>query len=592
MTGHLSPSGERGRSTPPEWLQLGAALGELVNEWAGRSDIVTRIGPNAGASYAACWIPAIAEVEVNTAMAFGEKVTAMHVGDLSDPRDQYEQPVAMGATLHESMHARHTLWPLDFDFQDRRVADLTEWFEESRIEARGVKRYPRYRSWLRASALKLALGDMTDEDEERASASHAMLLSRLTLLSLARVDAGVLEERDVERVRRLVAGVFGEPLLEKLREVWVAAHAHVADADPEPLADLAREWLRLLKEAGHDTEPTVVEITVTREQLDELLKELGEAADATEIGAHVEAGQEVVRQARERAAAAARERQSERAEARKERDKAFGASMEWMPTHASKSRLVKRRPPTPAERGAAVVLARELDKARYRDREKRVANSVMPPGRIRSAAAMQADAVTSMGGVARAQPFRQARRRMVEDPTLRIGVMVDISGSMSKAMEPMAAAAWILSEAGRRIQARVAMVYFGNDCFPVLRAGQHLSEVQVWSASDSVEKFNRGFLALEGELQLLDSSGARLLVVVSDLIHSTDEKAAELRWMSRCRDAGVGVMVLPYEARGSVSHRRHAVTAGAQVVEHPEGPVTGALEIGRAARRALERASA
>ena len=77
-------------------------------------------------------------------------------------------------------------------------------------------------------------------------------------------------------------------------------------------------------------------------------------------------------------------------------------------------------------------------------------------------------------------PFRKKVRKQTDEPTLTVGVMVDISGSMSSAMEPMASTAWIMSEAVRRVQGKTAMVYYGNEVFTTLKPGQHLGDVKVW----------------------------------------------------------------------------------------------------------------
>ena len=46
--GHLKFSETRAERTPAEWLPIGARIGNLVNDWAGRSDIVAYVGPGAG----------------------------------------------------------------------------------------------------------------------------------------------------------------------------------------------------------------------------------------------------------------------------------------------------------------------------------------------------------------------------------------------------------------------------------------------------------------------------------------------------------------------------------------------------------------
>jgi hypothetical protein len=163
--------------------------------------------------------------------------------------------------------------------------------------------------------------------------------------------------------------------------------------------------------------------------------------------------------------------------------------------------------------------------------------------------------------------------------------MVDISGSMSSAMQPMAATAWVMSEAVRRVQGKAAMVYYGQDVFPTLKPGQHLTEVNVYSAPDGTEKFNKAFKALDGALNLLHGRGARLLVVVSDGCYTEDELAKAEHWMRRCHETGVAVLWLPFDS----SRYAARITRGtdAVILEGDLDPAKAAVEIGKAAAGAL-----
>jgi hypothetical protein len=131
-----------------------------------------------------------------------------------------------------------------------------------------------------------------------------------------------------------------------------------------------------------------------------------------------------------------------------------------------------------------------MDKAKYRDRDATEISSVLPPGRLRTRSAVQAAAARSRGVLAPQEMWRRTVHKQTDDPTLSVGVMVDISGSMGSAMEPMASAAWIMSEAVRRVQGRAAMVYYGADVFATLKPGQHLTDVNVYNAPDGTEVFD------------------------------------------------------------------------------------------------------
>lgn len=610
MPVHIKHSTTRAEATPTEWLGVGRSIGELVNACALRHDVIAYVGPGAGQGSAACYNPVLAEVEVDVEQAFGKGVTPEQVGDLSDRSRQYEFPRATGAILHEAFHARFSLW----DFA-RASADLDEdelaalmLLEETRIEASGIRAMPDALLFLRASALEIAIGDAEEKFAEGSDVRGAMMLVALVH---GRVEAGVLDRAEVGTLLDLVDAVLGADVTERLVDILRRAQAHDRHADAVPLYDLAREWVavgrKAMEDAGEDPDAhrrgAAMMIAGAGEEGEEgeggpassafarrVLEALADAADDVAIANHgalvdQQEGEDWKREAKHRAKDAKR-----RQEAKNVADEVFGGSstaeVGASPTHAD---IRETRMPRPAERSAAVVIAEMLERARYRDRDATEVVSAIPPGRLRTRALVQGAALRSRGVVAAVEPWRRTVRRMVDDPTITVGVMVDISGSMHSAMEPMATTAWVMSEAARRVQGRCAMVYFGNDVFPTLRVGQHLPEVTVYQARDNTEKFHKAFTALDGELNLLDGTGARLLVVVSDAHYTGEETRRATEAVRACADAGVAVLWLPFRNDAQAL----MVSGGlAEVVGTPLGPEDAAGEIGRAAAKALERAGA
>jgi hypothetical protein len=198
---------------------------------------------------------------------------------------------------------------------------------------------------------------------------------------------------------------------------------------------------------------------------------------------------------------------------------------------------------------------------------------------------VQGAALRERGVFTPVEAFRKTVRKHTEDPTLTVGVMVDISGSMSSAMNPMATTAWVMSEAVKRVQGKCAMVYFGNDVFPTLKAGQSLDEVVVYTAHDGTEKFDKAFQALDGSLDLLYGSGARLLVVVSDGCFTGNESRKAQEWVKRCEEAGVAILWLPFDNGHSAQYllRNSRVKPLTGVLD----PSVAAREIGNACAKAL-----
>jgi hypothetical protein len=253
----------------------------------------------------------------------------------------------------------------------------------------------------------------------------------------------------------------------------------------------------------------------------------------------------------------------------------------------SESRLIEMRPPHTTEKVAAVKVARMLEKAKYRERDITTVRSETPAGRLRSRAIVQREALKAKGvrGV-KVEPFERKVRRQTEEPKLTVGVMVDISGSMGSAMQPMATTAYVMAEAAQRVQAKTAMVYYGNSVFPTLGVGEKASLVKTYSAPDGTELFDEAFKAIDGELDLLYGSGARLLVIVSDGCYTRTETLAAQRWLKRCNDEGVAVVWLPFDEGSSA---RFLAGERGTVVAGKLSPTEAATQIGQACADALTR---
>lgn len=591
----------RAEATPSEWLSVGAQVGQIANEWAGRSDLVAYVGPGAGGAAPACYTPATAEVEVNVDIAFGRGATPEDIGDLRERDTQFMWPKAAGAIFHEALHARFSQWDMEAAFNALTPAEFRALIllEEGRIEGTGIRMMPENAGFLRSCALEIVLADIA---EEPITGSDTRAAAQLASLTMARVDAGVLEESDISLLSQAITEKIGEPRLRQLRDCWLAAQAYDRHHDITGLYDVAREWVRIVEEAsdenGEASDGGSDDVGMgtssesgsgsSSEFIESILDALSEAADNAAIGSFEQLSeqQEIEDWKKE-----ASDRVSDAKQEKDHRDVAqdvFGKGTGPMPEMSTRSRLMEKRQPTGPERAAAVKVAAMLEKAKYRDRDEVEIRSIVPPGRLRTRAMVQGAALKSKGIMTQTEPWRRTVRKHVDDPTLTIGVMVDISGSMGTAMNPMATTAWVMSEAVRRVQGRAAMVYYGQDVFPTLKPGQHLSEVNVYSASDGTEKFDKAFKALDGSLNLLHGSGARLLVVVSDGCYTGPEVQAARKWVDACQRAGVGVLWLPFD---SDSNGRDAkrITSGtsAIVLTGTMDPTAVASEIGTAAARAL-----
>lgn len=599
--GHIKyRSKTRAESTQPEWFGVGSQIGQLANILSGRSDLIAYVGPGAGGVAPACYTPATAEVEINVDIAFGKGATAADIGDLRERDTQFMWPKATGAIFHEALHARFSNWNIEKAAEDLSQAEFTALLllEEGRIEAGGVRLMPENAGFLRACALELVLADLA---EDGADASDTRMAARLAALSLARIDAGVLEPSDCEALEASISSKLGEDSLTKLRQIWLAAQMYERHYDATGMYDLAREWVRIVDEVAKENgdpeegegQPGGMSTAGGESGASEFLKDaldaLKEAAGSATIGAFEQLSdqqeiEEWKQQAQDRASEAKQDKEHQGIA-----QDVFGKGTGPMPESGTRSRLLSSREATGPERSAAVKVAQMLEKAKYRERDEVEIQSMLPPGRLRTRALVQGAALKSKGIMTQTEPWRRTARKHTDDPTLTIGVMVDISGSMGDAMQPMATTAWVMSEAVRRVQGKAAMVYYGQDVFPTLKPGQHLKQVDVYTAPDGTEKFDKAFKALDGGMNLLHGTGARLLVVVSDGCYTGDERRAASRWVSECERNGVGVLWLTFDSGNDV----RAITrgTGAVVLTDIRQPELVAMEIGSAAARALTTAN-
>ncbi len=588
--GHYKIEATRAEATPVEWLGVGRQIGELANLWAMRSDIVAYVGSGAGGASPACFIPASAEVEVNVEVAFGYGVEPEDI-DLTTRSGRYEFPKAVGAIYHEACHARYSLWDIA-QAKDTLASDEFEalmLLEESRIEALGLKAMPRMKSFLRSSALEIVVADSA---ENFAKMSTTKAAGTLVGLVYARVDAGILVLEDVRELTNLLDEHLGLDVIVKLREIAQDAQEHTDTTNFERMYELAREWAAVLREvaeekgesSSEDGEGNEGDESMS-EMVRELLDTLSDVADNTAVSANDALEDAENKEKYEEVVTERETKAKEIKEAMDTTSKVFSKSTGEGQFGSSTSRLRESRAPLPAERSAAVRVATLLDKAKYRERDITTVRSETPAGRLRSRAIVQREALKAKGILgAKVQPFERKVRKHTEEPTLTVGVMVDISGSMGEAMAPMATTAYVMSAAAQRVQAKTAMVYYGNDVFPTLRVGERMTEVKTYSASDGTELFDKAFKALDGSLNLLYGSGARLLVIVSDGIYTTAESAKAQRWMKRCAEEGVAVVWLPFDHGFSAS----VLTKGyGTVLAGAFSPTEAATKIGQACADAL-----
>ncbi len=585
--------------TTSDWLRVGSEIAKVANTWANRDDLVVFVGEGATEGEApALFKPEIAEIEIDVEKAFGFGVTPKHIEDFTSIQCRYEFPRATGAVLHEAFHARFSRWSMPKAFEELKSDEYEALMllEEGRIEALGLKLDANYKLFLRASAFELALGDLSED-----ALNHLNVANSTKLMGLlnARVVAGIFDADEVASITDAIKTIVDEKSFNRLVEIMAEFQSITSVYDITAGYPLAIEWAEIVrnlkKERGEqegEGQGSGSGKGVSIKDVMEAIKELGEDIEVRDVSARADQErQEQWNKEVEESYQQAKEQEKNREIAEQvfdEKQEGAKTTSKGNGTGKTSSRLVETRPPAGVEYSAAITVARLLEKAKYRDRDITTVTSQVPQGKLRTNAVIQNEALKAKGMLPTANTWKHKTRKQTDEPKLTVGVMVDISGSMSDAMQPMATTAWVMSEAVRRIQGKTAMVYFGESVFPVLKPGQHLSEVNVYSAKDGTEKFDTAFRALDGAMNLLNGNGVRLLVVVSDGVFTHQETKLAREWVQKCQQAGVGVLWLTfnkpsYSEAENICKGTHAV-----VLSGTLNPAEAAVEIGRASASALE----
>jgi hypothetical protein len=221
------------------------------------------------------------------------------------------------------------------------------------------------------------------------------------------------------------------------------------------------------------------------------------------------------------------------------------------------------REPTADEQAAARRLARALREASAGGRAETKVSSATPPGRLRMRHAVTADAQRAAGAMPTAKPFTRVERRRVPAPPLAVGIVCDVSGSMSGFTGPVASTAWMLARATASLPAaRTATLTYGRQVRPVTYPGAVPARVAEFSAAGKYEDFTGAVSALDGALGLARPGATRILVIVSDGRYTGTQHADGQKLITRLVASGCLVIwIAPSESANTMAGARVVILA-------------------------------
>ena len=561
---------EHGPAVADEWLAATAQATQFAGKLAGRPELSVKLGPGfAAAAGTAMYSPHLLEIEVDTnVMLPGVKAEEVL------PYDELfraRYPMFIGAIVHEAAHARYSRWvPKDLYFEDspftKRKVDVLVALEESRIEKRMMRRQPAMRGTLAAIVFDLLGKDFKVSDDPYGASIAAAL-------TLARVDSGSITAAEAKPFRRIIAEKLDDATLDALRVLWCEYHAlPFYDEAPLPLDamdSIATRWLEALgmdaNDEGNEGMVCIFAVPMPGEgdgegeggegdgaaegegdggggegkDGDDLSKKVKDAAADAKHDKEMDAAEEVgkvkaKRRAAQRAADADRHKKGKDAAA-----DAYGKPGHPRPTGREKpgahgytvtgTSTVAWRKPTDRERAAGVRLSQLLERAVYTDRRVAKVRQVEPGGRLHGRGQVQRAAQRAAGQRAVAAGWVAKKRTHVDEPKFRVGVMLDVSGSMSAQAAIAGSMAYAMGNAVERVGGEFGMTLFGNDVLGLIKPGQRLDVAPQINAGCGWEYFSNGFYALDEALDLVDGEGLRVLILLSDgvFVKDSEERAAD-----------------------------------------------------------------
>ncbi|MFI5808602.1 VWA domain-containing protein [Streptomyces sp. NPDC051561] len=526
------------------WARISAALGDRLPELAERNDVLVTCEEVTRSGAPAAFFPTTAELELAQDL-FGRVRPATIHPEHSGDEDRY--PVAWGALIHEAAHARHSVWATPPPLRGTALGQAAELLEESRAEHAHLGRRPQDRPYLRATIHHVIMGDLQGPlggDRWQAGVAAGLIL--------ARRDAGTLDVDETEPLEQALLPILGAETLTALARIWAAAHA-TGDTDEQAMLGHAEAWCQVLGAAPTSPPPDAPGTGVgLGEVIGRIVAEVAgqEVAEATARARAV-----AVRESRTRARA---QQAAQQREAARTAEKVFapGAAPFTPGPPAGRGRKQDRkspvtgtRTPTPKEKAAAGQLARGLRAAAYRERAATVTMSASPPGRLNMRQALAREAQKAAGATPTATPWVRTTYRPTPTPPLRVGIAVDVSGSMQEAADPMASAAWILAKATALTDpvSRSATIAYDRALTALTFPGRTPARVTEFRATGRGHSLADALDALDAGLELTRPGTGRLAVIASDGWYTPDEAARAAARITHLRRAGCAVLWIGFD---------------------------------------------
>lgn len=563
-----------------QWADLARRTEVFVDKISNRRDIAVLISPTPDSQGfgseeeipAGWFIPSKAELHLHAKQIFdAEVVTNVENVDLSSPRSQKLNPVYTAVTVHEISHARHTTYKFPTHLPQLTAKILTA-LEEPRCEWGTLKEFPQYRKFLKSMMVEIVGKEFFDgtDLEINSDMGGRFRLAHLAILLYGRKFNGVLTEKDIERATDMGKTLFGndfDALLQLIKQGIeisddnVAALITVAEKirkiiDPEgetdemDSADGGQQRMPCGAsvnddgegESGEGSPADGSEGTGNPQGSKKTNKagqpnKTGEAYDEQKHGKHsfadladsiadmVDEAQDNIkndtsdqgknqRGVNKKAAEEEHRRTISKAANNVANEKPSGSSSHY--GYGSSRPNIYSLNPDAADRQRVRVLVNALRKAQFRGVTRSTINSPLPPGRLNMRQAMSRAAQVASRSEITATPWKNIRRREVDNPPITLAVATDISGSMGMWQKEVSRFTWAFAEAVKALQGKCGAVAWNGSPWELLSPSKAYKDIPVAETCGGSDGLPESINALDGMMNLTFGGGVRVLAVITD----------------------------------------------------------------------------
>lgn len=157
-----------------------------------------------------------------------------------------------------------------------------------------------------------------------------------------------------------------------------------------------------------------------------------------------------------------------------------------------------------------------LRKAQYREVHKMTLNSTLPPGRFQVRQAMHRSSQIAAGQEITATPWKQTRRREVDNPPITLAVASDVSGSMGIWQREVSSYTWAFSHAVKKLKGKAGALAWNVGPTALIQPNVASEYIPVASAGGGSTGCPATMLALDSMMELSFGQGVRVLTVITD----------------------------------------------------------------------------